>query len=92
MKHIDSVLHTIEYYVRYQIKKMSIKLQISTAEARLLQQKLADKVLTKDVLPKKLKSICGVDASYKDLLVRCAELIFDYNQKKGCRIRYFFFD
>ena len=82
MKHIDSVLHTIDCYVRYQIKKMSLKLQMSTAEARLLQQKLADKVLTKDVLPKKLKSICGVDASYKGGMVRCAAVIFDYNQKK----------
>ena len=61
---------------------MSLKLQISIEEACLLQRKLSKKVITKDVLPKKLKSICGVDASYKDWNGQCAAIIFDYIQKK----------
>lgn len=55
---------------------------MSASEAYVLQQKLASKVITKDVLPKKLKSICGVDASYKEGKVRCAAVIFNSNQKK----------
>ena len=54
---------------------------MSTTEARLLQHQLAKKVITKDILPKKLKSICGVDASYKGGKVQCAAVIFDCIQK-----------
>ena len=57
------------------------KLQVSTTEARLLQHKLAKKVITKDVVSKKFKLICGVDASYKNGKVFCAAVIFDRIKK-----------
>jgi len=55
---------------------------MSTSEAKILQEKLAKKVITKDVLPKKLKAICGIDASYKKGRAFCAAVIFGPNQKK----------
>jgi len=55
---------------------------MSTSEAKILQEKLAKKVITKDVLPKKLKAICGIDASYKKGKAFCAAVIFELNQKK----------
>ena len=55
---------------------------MSTSEAKILQEKLAKKVITKDVLPKKLKAICGIDASYKKGRAFCAAVIFEPNQKK----------
>ncbi len=55
---------------------------MSTSEAKILQEKLAKKVITKDVLPKKLNVICGIDASYKKGRAFCAAVIFEPNQKK----------
>ena len=53
------------------------QIHMSTTQALLLQQKLANKVITRDALPKKLKLVCGVDASYKNGKVHCSAVIFD---------------
>ena len=59
-----------------------MKLKISTAETKILQQILANKVITKDFVPKKIKTVCGIDAAYKKGKARCAAVIFKPNEKK----------
>lgn len=48
----------------------------------ILQKKLAPKIISKNVLPKKVISICAVDAAYKNDKVRCCAIIFDRNKMK----------
>ena len=55
---------------------------LNTLELIHLQHILANKVITKDVLPKTVNSICGVDASYKEGKVRCAAIILESKRKK----------
>ena len=55
---------------------------MNTLELIHLQHILANKVITKDVLPKTVNSICGVDASYKEGKVRCAAIILESEREK----------
>ena len=41
-----------------------------------LQEKLAKKVISKDVLPSAIKTICGVDVSYKGNKAYCSAVVF----------------
>lgn len=50
---------------------------LTVAEAALLQKRLAKKVITKNILPKKTTRICGVDASYKNGIAYCAAVVVD---------------
>jgi len=53
--------------------------KISNSETILLQKKLALKVITKNILPKKIKRICGVDVSYRNDFAYCSAVILDKN-------------
>lgn len=44
-----------------------------------LQKRLAKKVITKDCLSEKIKTVCGVDVSYKDDKAFCSAVILDKN-------------
>ena len=55
---------------------MSANLETKTI---LLQKKLALKVITKNILPKKIKRICGVDVSYRNDFAYCSAVILDKN-------------
>jgi deoxyribonuclease V len=41
-----------------------------------IQQKLAKKVITKNMLPKRIRNVCGVDVSYQDNIAHCSATIF----------------
>jgi len=58
---------------------MSVMLSISESDAILLQKKLSTKVITKNILPKKIKCICGVDVSYRNDFAYCSAVILDKN-------------
>ena len=47
-----------------------------------LQKKLAPKVITKNILPKKIVSVCAVDTAYKNGIARCCAVIFNVNKMK----------
>jgi len=51
----------------------------SNSETILLQKKLALKVITKNILPKKIKRVCGVDVSYRNDFAYCSAVILDKN-------------
>jgi len=53
--------------------------KISNSETILLQNKLALKVITKNILPKKIKRVCGVDVSYRNVFAYCSAVILDKN-------------
>jgi len=53
--------------------------KISNSETILLQKKLALKVITKNILPKKIKRVCGVDVSYRNDFAYCSAVILDKN-------------
>jgi deoxyribonuclease V len=59
-----------------------VSLSIQSSKYIILQKKLASKVISKNVLPKKICSICAVDASYKNGKVRCSAVIFNKNKMK----------
>jgi len=59
---------------------MSVMLSISESDAILLQKKLSTKVITKNILPKKIKRVCGVDVSYRDDFAHCNAIILDKNK------------
>jgi len=52
---------------------------ISKSKAILLQKKLALKVISKNILPKKIKRVCGVDVSYRNDFAYCSAVILDKN-------------
>jgi len=54
--------------------------KISNSETILLQKKLALEVITKDVLPKKIKRVCGIDVSYRNDFAYCSAVILDKNK------------
>jgi len=54
--------------------------KISNSETILLQKKLALKVITKDILPKKIKRVCGIDVSYRNDFAYCSAVILDKNK------------
>jgi len=51
-------------------------------KAKKLQEELSKKVITKDVLPKKITKICGVDVSYKNDRAYCSSVILDAKSMK----------
>jgi len=51
--------------------------KISNSETILLQKKLALEVITKNILPKKIKLVCGVDVSYRNDFAYCSAVIID---------------
>jgi len=53
--------------------------KISNSKTILLQKQLALKVITKNILPKKIKRVCGVDVSYRDDFAYCSAVILDKN-------------
>jgi len=53
--------------------------KISNSETILLQKKLALKVITKNLLSKKIKRVCGVDVSYRNDFAYCSAVILDKN-------------
>ena len=55
-------------------------LSISESDAILLQKKLSTKVITKNILPKKIKRVCGVDVSYRGGFAHCNAVILDKNK------------
>jgi len=55
---------------------------ISESNAILLQKKLALDVITKDILPKKIKRVCGIDVSYRNDFAYCSAVILDKNNMK----------
>jgi len=59
---------------------MSVMLSISESDAILLQKKLSTKVITKNILPKKIKRVCGVDVSYRGNFAHCNAVILDKNK------------
>jgi len=59
---------------------MSVMLSISESDAILLQKKLSTKVITKNILPKKIKRVCGVDVSYRADFAHCNAVILDKNK------------
>jgi deoxyribonuclease V len=59
-----------------------IQPSISLAKLKQIQEKLALKVITKNVLPSKIIMVCGVDVSYKDNTAYGAAVIFDISKKE----------
>jgi len=55
---------------------------MSLVKVKQLQEKLALKVITKNVLPLKIIKVCGVDVSYKDNIAYGAAVILDRNKKE----------
>jgi deoxyribonuclease V len=55
---------------------------MSMEKIRQMQEKLALKVITKNVLPSKIIKVCGVDVSYKDNTAYGAAVIFDTNKQE----------
>jgi len=53
--------------------------KITKTQTILLQKKLALKVITKNILPKKIKRVCGVDVSYRNDFAYCSAVILDKN-------------
>jgi len=56
--------------------------KISNSKTILLQKQLALKVITKNILPKKIKRVCGVDVSYRDDFAYCSAVILDKNNMR----------
>jgi deoxyribonuclease V len=54
---------------------------MSLEKIKQLQEKLALKVITKNVLPSKIINVCGVDVSYKDNTAYGAAVILDKNKQ-----------
>ena len=52
---------------------------LSKSKAISLQNKLALEVITKNILPKKIKRVCGVDVSYRNDFAYCSAVILDKN-------------
>ena len=52
------------------------------SEAKLLQKKLATKVIAKNILPPKIRQICGVDVSYKKGIAHCSAVIINKSSRK----------
>ena len=50
---------------------------MSIMHAINVQKVLAKKVIAKDTLPSKIKTVCGVDVSYKDNRAYCSAVILD---------------
>ena len=46
-------------------------------QAIKLQQKLAKKIISKNKIPSKIKTVCGVDVSYKDNRAYCSAITLD---------------
>jgi len=55
---------------------------MSIAKIKQIQEKLALKVITKNVLPSKIIRVCGVDVSYKDNIAYGAAIIIDRNKNE----------
>lgn len=55
---------------------MKSKLESQTIK---LQSKLSKKVISKNCLPKKIKTVCGIDVSYKEKMAFCTAIILDIN-------------
>jgi len=55
---------------------------MSLSKLKLLQEKLALKVITKNVLPSKIVKVCGVDVSYKNNIAYGAAVILDRNKQE----------
>jgi len=51
-------------------------------KAKKLQEEFSKKVITKDVLPKQIKKICGIDVSYKNDRAYCSSVILDAKNMK----------
>lgn len=56
--------------------------------ARKIQKDFSKKVITKDVLPKKISRVCGIDVSYKDNRSFCACVVLDMDTMKIIEIVY----
>jgi len=53
-----------------------------------IQEEFSKKVITKDILPKDIRKICGVDVSYKNNRSFCACVILDVNEMKVIETAY----
>ena len=54
----------------------------SIKKAKTIQEELSKKVITKDLLPKNTRKICGIDVSYKNNRAFCSGVIFDAKTMK----------
>jgi len=52
-----------------------------------LQEKLAKKVISKDVLPSAIKTICGVDVSYKGNKAYCSAIVLSRKSFRNLRLK-----
>jgi len=48
-------------------------------EVEKTQKEISRKVITRDVLGKQIRKICGIDVSYKENIAFCSAVILDYN-------------
>jgi deoxyribonuclease V len=55
---------------------------MSLPKLKQLQEKLALKIITKNVLPSKIIKVCGVDISYKNNIAYGAAVILDRNKQE----------
>lgn len=55
---------------------MTSKLESQTIK---LQKELSKKVISKNCLPKKIKTVCGVDVSYNEKRAFCSAIVLDFN-------------
>ncbi len=56
------------------LEQMSSKIEFQTIK---LQKELSKKVISKNFLPKKIKTVCGVDVSYKENFAFCTAIIMN---------------
>jgi deoxyribonuclease V len=59
---------------------------MSLAKLKQIQEKLALKVITKNVLPSKIIKVCGVDVSYKNNIAYGAAVILDKTKQEVIEI------
>jgi len=50
-------------------------------KASKIQKEFSKKVILKNFLPKKIKTICGIDVSYSEKMAFCSSIILDKNTK-----------
>lgn len=55
-------------------------------EAKLIQKEYSHKVVTKDILPKQVRKVCGADISYKNNIAFCSCVMWDIRKEEPVEI------
>ena len=61
---------------------LEIRSSLKTSQIFVLQERLSKKIITKNILPKKIKTVCGVDVSYQNDKAFCSAVVMDIKSFK----------